>query len=83
MGLGGGRPGGSGPAMDPAAQLPPSGGAALDLVARRLFSAYPPRRGVTPPPSVEARLGERGIAPCFSLPSSQKTDLRAQATLLY
>ena len=48
-GLGGGRPGGSGPAMDPAAQLPPSGGAALDLVARRLFSAYPPRQGVTPP----------------------------------
>ena len=63
MGLGGGRPGGSGPAMDPAAQLPPSGGAALDLVARRLFSAYPPRRGVTPPSSAEARLGERLVPP--------------------
>jgi hypothetical protein len=49
--------------MDPAAQLPPSGGVALYLVARRLFSAYPSRRGVTPPPSAEARLGERLVPP--------------------
>ena len=39
--LGGGRTGGGGLAMDPAVQLLPSGGAALDLVARRV-GAYSP-----------------------------------------